>query len=288
MRARWALVALALACNSGAQETKLPPAARPAAPAPAPTPAPPEEPAPPLYEEAAGVEYLELRTADADADAELPMIVAIHGLGDRPEHFAELVRALPFPARVILPRALDDHEGGYSWFPLRARTDDLEGLAQGITLASDKIAGLLAALTEARPTVGKPIVTGFSQGGMLSFALAAAHPEQIAEAVPIGGWLPPPLWPKEQAPKDTSKNPPVIALHGDADKALFIDNTRASVAHQRALGYDVTLVEYPEVGHQITAAMREQLYAALATAAARQASPGRSDRAKPQDPKDTP
>ena len=54
-----------------------------------------------------GLGWIELLTPGALAEEPLPLIVAIHGLGDSPERFQELVRTLPFPARVVVPRAPD-------------------------------------------------------------------------------------------------------------------------------------------------------------------------------------
>ncbi len=296
MRSTWNLllaVALLPACDSRAQ-TQTPPPSK-SAPAKAPEPAPTEQPteqpteatsetpeeAAGAYREAGGVQYVELVTGGAKAENALPLIIAIHGLGDRPEDFSGLLRDFPEPARVILPRALDDHEVGFSWFPIRARSEDVEGLSAGIKRAADALAKHIKAIRAARPTVGRPIVTGFSQGGMLSFTLAAHHPDQVAAAYPVGGWLPPPLWPKT-GPSSEGANPPVVALHGDDDRALLIENTRESVARQRELGYDVELVEYPGIGHQITLEMRTKLWGMLKAAAAREREAGAS--AKPTKP----
>src|SRR5689334_2813394 len=119
-----------LACDSRAPE---PAAARPAAD-PAPSPAPVE---PPPKAEPVGVDelprvgeihYLEFVTAGADPESPLPMIVAIHGLGDSPQGFRSLLEGFDRPARVILPRGLDVEGEGWSWFPIRARDPDVEGL----------------------------------------------------------------------------------------------------------------------------------------------------------------
>ncbi|MGB1274620.1 MAG: alpha/beta fold hydrolase [Nannocystaceae bacterium] len=222
----------------------------------------PETPEVPTYAEAGGVKYLEMVTGledGADTNVALPMIIAIHGLGDRPENFADVMKGFPERARVILPRALDDHNEGFSWFPVRARDKDVELLSEKVGVAADKLAEMTKALQAARPTTGKPVVTGFSQGGMLAFTLASRHPELFAAAVPVSGWLPDPLWPKKK-PASAAQNPPVVALHGDTDRALLIDRTRASVANQKKLGYAVELKEYPGVGHQITAEMRAELW----------------------------
>ena len=232
----------------------------PAADAPADAPA-----AKSPYAALAGVEYVEILTAGADARAPLPMIVAIHGLGDRPERFAAALRAYPAPARVILPRAFDASGDGFSWFPVRARSKDIAGLASGIESAAGRLAPFLAALPGARPTVGKPIVTGFSQGGMLSFALAVHHPHELAAAFPVGGWLPPPLWPANR-PVDRPL-PPITAFHGDADAVVRVEPTREAVARLIELGYPATLREYPGVAHELPAALRRDLYEAIAAAA---------------------
>ncbi len=194
------------------------------------------------------------------ADQTLPMIVAIHGLGDRPEQFATLLSALPVPARLIVPQGIDPYHGGFSWFPIRVRDLDPERLAGGLKRAASRLAELLAELGRRHPTKGRPVVTGFSQGGMLSFVLAVEHPQAIAAAIPLAGWLPPPLWPSA-VPRAA---PPIMALHGDADRLLEIEPTRAAVGQLRQLGFQVELREYPGVGHTVSPAMRRELYRQLA------------------------
>ena len=213
------------------------------------------------------LEYVELTTAGAPAEAQLPMLVAIHGLGDTPENFAGLVRDLPFPARVILPRAIDANEPGWSWFPLRARDPDVEGLARGMTRAAGVLDRAVQDLVAARPTVGKPVVTGFSQGGMLSFALAAGHGDTFSAAVPVSGWLPPPLWPDATT---ADAVPPIFALHGTADPAVKYPPTVACVEHLRGVGVDVHLETYPDVRHVITRPMRATLHDQLVKVLKRQ------------------
>ena len=264
----WAVVFnLATACERGCPMS--PPASATAAPAAASSaPSAPDAQAPtaptrPWLESgtAAGLEYVEMVTAGAERDHPLPLIVAIHGLGDDPAHFSDLLRDFPRPARVILPRAIDPYEGGgWSWFPLRARDEDVEGLARGITHAAQRIAMAIDELQTARPTVGRPVVTGFSQGGMLAFALAASHPELVSAAVPVGGWLPPPLWPE----RSTQESPIIVALHGRADPAVRFQPTEAAIEHLRTLGFDVRLRAYEGVEHVITPDMRRDLFAELA------------------------
>lgn len=271
-RVRLLLVAALAACEPAVQPAAAsapPVSARSRAPAPAPAPAksppPAPAPAPPPspYRELAGVEYVELVTGKADPEARLPLVVAIHGLGDRPDRFADLVADLPVAARVVLPRGLDPVEdGGFSWFPIRARSGDVSGLSGGIARAGDTLVPFVRELVAARPTVGKPVVTGFSQGGMLSFYLAVRAPELFAAAFPVGGWLPPPLWPRAKP----EVAPPIFALHGAADNAVKLAPTEEAVDHLQQLGWSARLKAWPDVGHAIPPTMRRELHQRIETA----------------------
>lgn len=236
-------------------------------PRPAPTPAPAPTPSTTPTSPTSDVAYLEFihvppGTPAAQAPApgdRLPMLVLIHGLGDRPEDFKHLIDDLPATARVIVPRGLDPvDDDGWSWFSLRARSNDVAGLSKGIAAAADRLAGLLTELERTRPT-SRRVVTGFSQGGMLSFALAVYHPTLLDLAVPVSGWLPPPLWPSA-----LPANPPkIVALHGEVDVAVKFEPTREAVAHLEKLGWPITLKPYPEVGHAIPPVVRRELYLQL-------------------------
>lgn len=255
--------------NAGPTLTVAPQAA-PAAPAAAPAdPGPPPEPP---WASAGGLSYREVALGGADLEAPLPMIVAIHGLGDGPDNFRHLYDGFTEPARLILPRGLDSTpDGGWSWFPIRARDPDVDALSTGIAGAADRIAEGIRALEQSRPTLGKPIVTGFSQGGMLTFALAVQHPDVVGHAIAVGGWLPPPLVPSPPSTKGstTATNvdyPPLVALHGTADAAVLFEPTQLAVQALVDRGIDAEIVQYEGVGHMIPELMRRDLYDRLSDA----------------------
>lgn len=243
-------------------------------PQPAPDPAAPsaagaadtfEPPGPDGYGRAGALRYLE-HVAHGKPDEPLPMVVVIHGLGDSPgPHWLDLVQ-LQRPARLIMPQAPTPYLDGFSWFPFRARGADPAELANGIARAAELLAKALEVLQRGRPTRGLPIVTGFSQGGMLSFALALRHPERLQLALPISGLLPEPLWPQGPA---TRRIPPIVALHGGADELVPIAPTERLVAALEKHGYDVTLHRHPGVGHSISDAMRAQVATTLDAALSR-------------------
>jgi phospholipase/carboxylesterase len=214
---------------------------------------------------AAGLSYLELVRGGAQAEQRLPLIVMIHGMGDRPgAHWLDVVR-VQGPARIVMPQAPKPYYDGYSWFDYRVGDNEPAALARDIAGAAQQLAAALIALREGRPTLGRPIVAGFSQGGMLSNALAVRHPELLALALPIGGMLPEPLWPK-QRPADP-RNPPIRAMHGVRDDVVPIGPARELTQHLQQLGYDAQLAESANVGHSISPDMLARIEQLLSDAA---------------------
>ncbi|WP_437683596.1 alpha/beta hydrolase [Sorangium sp. So ce131] len=255
----WLALALASLAALACERRAAPPAggapagsgAGPEAPPAAPVASAPGPAAPP-----AGVEYLEVVTGGADASEALPLVVALHGLGDRPESFVGLLSDADFKARLIVPRGLTPYHDGYSWFPLRqALASDAVG--QGVLRAAGAVAATIERLAAERPTRGKAIVTGFSQGGALSFALALHHPRVVGAAFPVGGWIPAPVLPSAR-PLDPA-TPAIVALHGEQDQRVPIGPTREAIAALRGLGAKARLEGYPGVGHSVSGDMRRDL-----------------------------
>ena len=225
-------------------------------------------------DQASGLQYLEITTGGAAANDPVPLVVAIHGLGDRPESFRLLLDDLPAKARLVLPRAPMPHgKDGYSWFDFRA--DDEEGtaeLGEGIRQPAERIAQLIVALAKQHGGPVRAVVCGFSQGGMVAFALAAAHPELVAEAIPVSGYLPSPLWPKERP--QARPLPKILALHGESDRLVPLESARWSVEALRSNGYDATLRSWPGVAHALSPPIRAALMTAVVSAVEEISLPG--------------
>lgn len=240
---------------------------KPAEPLPAASPAPQSTSTAP--KETTRVRYVEKMTGGAATTDSVPLIIAIHGLGDRPESFGRIFDGFSAPARLIVPYGLSEYGDGFSWFPLSGF--DPNKLAQGTTHAAHELAAMIADIEKNRPVRGKAIVTGFSQGGMLSFTLAVLHPEEIGEALPIAGLLAPPLYPTSWP---MGKVAPIVnAFHGDADDRVPIDGARQTVQTLKGIGFSATLTEYPGVHHSISRDMRRDWMKALEAAAQRAAKP---------------
>lgn len=208
---------------------------------------------PPALTPAPPLEYVEYVTGGADPESALPLLVVLHGLGDPPERVLNLFKELAPPTRLIAPRAPDPWGEGTSWYPVPARTP-------GTVLArAELVARLIGSVSRLRPTRGRAVVTGFSQGGVLSYTLAAAHADVIAAALPIAGMLPPGM----PAPNRPRLGLKVRAFHGMADARIPFADAERTVAQLTAAGIDAQLAAFPGVGHAVSSEMRRQIYAVL-------------------------
>ncbi|MFO0628950.1 MAG: hypothetical protein U0325_25470 [Polyangiales bacterium] len=244
MRLTFALLLLS-ACSLTREPAPPQPLVPPAATTPAPTRAAPEVPV--------RLGFVVRVTAGADVNARLPMIVAVHGLGDRPEDFATLFDALPFAARVVALRGLAPFGDGFTWFPPgEADRDPAPFLAATRAIAAD-----LPALTQRFPTCGAPVLTGFSQGGMLTFAVAAHAPHTLRAAIPLAGRLPTTAMP---ATAPAGPLPWVSALHGMSDARIAFDAGDESVRALRRLGFAATMRPFAGVGHNLPPPVRAVLF----------------------------
>jgi phospholipase/carboxylesterase len=228
---------------------------------------------------AAGLRYLEIIRGGANPKDKLPMLLVIHGLGDKPDpgwlHAIDLADSIK--ARMILPEAPTPHGQGFSWFDYRAASLDQVALAHNITAIEARVAQMIEVLVKQRPTRGqRVVVTGFSQGGMLSYTLAVQHPALIELALPISGMLPAPLWP-EHARADAWA-PRTHALHGTSDDVVRMAVDQQLVEHLKGLGYAAELVAFEGVGHVITPAMSAEAKRVLSEALAPAPAPAAAER----------
>lgn len=198
-------------------------------------------------------------TLGGDATDSLPWVVALHGLGDTPGNFLHLLRGSDLRAHVYALRAIHPYGDGFDWYDARV-TGDQAALSRGMNVAVDRVAAWIRTHAGDPRNQGTPVVFGFSQGGMLSFALATQHPDLLRAAVPVSGLLPKALWPG-QAP---SRNIPILALHGTEDRVIPIEPARDLVVHLKALGFDASLTEFDGVAHSIPPQVHSRLLGNLA------------------------
>jgi phospholipase/carboxylesterase len=243
--------------NTGARVAALPPTQPPP---PENRPVPPSE-APSAPPVAGRSEFVELLVGPDPGPAGRIAIVALHGLGDTPENFSNWLRAAPISARVLVVRAPETYGGGNAWWQPGG---DEATVARGIDRAARVVKERLESKLGAATMCGTPIVLGFSQGAMVSFAIAARGEMSVRLVVPIAGRLP---VENRGVTRPAASRPRVRAMHGDADERIAIAAGRSTVEALARQGLDATLRSFAGVGHAIPDEVRAAVFDEITRAA---------------------
>lgn len=195
-----------------------------------------------------------LYTAQVPAgDGPFPTIVLLHGWGASAHDLFGLAPYLHGGDAIVLspqgPLAFDIGGGvpGYGWFPLSggAGFDPAAFEAAVVRLR----AFLDEALSRYPVDRRKVVLVGFSQGGVMAYALALRDPSRFAGLVALSSWLPEPL--AQSIPQQPEHaNFPVLVQHGTTDSMIAIERARESRDALRRLGVSIAYHEY-EMGHEI-------------------------------------
>ncbi|HVS34479.1 MAG TPA: prolyl oligopeptidase family serine peptidase [Gemmataceae bacterium] len=171
---------------------------------------------------------------DYKADKAYPLILFLHGSGEtgtdgKMQTYVGLgpvlrMNAKKFPCFVLLPQSQDR-----SW---QADSKD----------AQRALAVLDAVEKEFKIDEKRVYLTGLSMGGFGTWSLAQKNPERWAAIVPVCGGGDP-----NQA--KVIKDIPCWIFHGDADKSVPVDRSRAMVEALKAAGGQPKYTEYAGVGH---------------------------------------
>jgi phospholipase/carboxylesterase len=196
-----------------------------------------------------------------DPAARLPMIVALHGRGDTAEGFIGALDGFE-GARIVVLRAPIPSGDGAAWFEGSVRDLSAAALTRALTAQGDAVVARINAALARWPTVGAPVITGFSQGAMVSWVVAVQRPEVVAAAVPVAGFLPLSLLPPATADQSLVVAP-IRALHGEADRMIAIGPDAQAVEAVVALGGDAQLIPFAGVDHAIPPDLRRRWFVEL-------------------------
>ena len=202
----------------------------------------------------------ELATGGADPSEPLPLVVALHGRGSSGEAIARSLRSIGLPARVVTMDGPRSSGPGRAWFRARLTTRDVRGLERAIVTEADRVAGTVAQVEATRPTCGRTIVVGVSQGGAVGLAYAARHGEHTGTVVQMSSWTPPSLWPS------SGSEITVSVMHGTADRRVPYRRVSRMVDDLRAAGSQVDLRTFDGAGHRPSPEGRLALRRAVAAA----------------------
>ncbi len=165
-----------------------------------------------------GLPYVERITGGANTADALPLVVFLHPRGAKPSGFTSFAGRIKGPARVLFPGGPIVKSGRHSWATVGAKGNQDE-LAKQMRESGAALAHFISEARRCLPTVGKPVVTGTSQGGNMAYYMASQHPGMIRGAVAVAGWLPESLWNSGMAP--------TFGGHGQYDTTVPYARTKA-------------------------------------------------------------
>ena len=184
---------------------------------------------------------------DLAKEASSPLIVLLHGYGTDGHDIINPWKTLAdeYDMRLVAPQGPHETEHGFRWGPV----DESEPIVlSAIKYMED----------EYRIDRRKIVLCGFSQGGLLAYALGVRHPKTFSGLIPIAGRFPG----LDQAVKvPHAQYPRVFIMIGTKDRPLT-DNRKAA-KELEAAGYFVRLNEYEGVGHHLPQNFREEFRKAL-------------------------
>lgn len=182
-----------------------------------------------------------------------PLLLLLHGYGSNEGDLFSFASELPEEYYVISARApFDMMHGSYAWYAINFDADENKFSDIGQAQQSrDLITNFIDELIESYPIDADNVtLIGFSQGTILSYAIAVSYPEKVQRVVAMSGYFNPEIAIENYQNNDFSRLK-IFSSHGTVDQVVPVDWARNSIPKLKALGIAVVYKEYP-VGHGVT------------------------------------
>mgnify|MGYP002623256512 CR=1 FL=1 len=181
-----------------------------------------------------------------------PLLLLLHGYGSNEEDLFSFANELPEEYYVIsvqAPYSLQPY--GYAWYAINFDADmnKFSNNEQAIE-SRDLIVRFIDELIENYP-IDKNDVTlvGFSQGSILSYAVALSYPEKVKRIVALSGYLNQDILKENYRNNDFSRLNFFVS-HGSSDQVIPVEWARKTPEFLDRIGVENVYFEYP-VGHGV-------------------------------------
>lgn len=181
-----------------------------------------------------------------------PLILLLHGYGSNEEDLFSFATELPEEYYIISARAPYDMQyGAFAWYAINFDADENKfSDHEQAKVSRDLIARFIDELIANYPIDEKQIaLVGFSQGAILSYAVALSYPEKVQKVVAMSGYLNLEIVPEDYL-KNNFNNLKIFASHGTVDQVIPVEWARKTPAIVENLGINLTYKEYP-IGHGV-------------------------------------
>ena len=187
-------------------------------------------------------------------------MIVLHGLGDSMAGYSWVPQALNFPwLNYLLVNAPDEYYGGFSWYDYAG--DAATGVRRSISL--------LHALLDAQRSAGFPteqtILSGFSQGCLMTLEAGLRYPHRFAGLIGLSGYvLDPQAMLHEASP--LAKEQRLFVTHGRQDPLIPFAEVKQQMNQLRAGGLQLEWQEFDKphtIIEEEIAAMRKFIARAM-------------------------
>lgn len=181
-----------------------------------------------------------------------PLLLLLHGYGSNEEDLFSFAGELPKDAFVVSARApYSTGYGGFAWYAIYFDRGPEKFSDEGqARISRDLISGFIDELVSQHPIDAEDItLIGFSQGSILSHAVALSYPAKIRRVAALSGYLNTALM-TEGFENQSFDHLRFFLSHGSSDQVIPVDWAREAKPELDALGIANEYREYP-VGHGV-------------------------------------
>lgn len=179
-----------------------------------------------------------------------PVLLLFHGYGSNEEDLFSFAAELPedlFIVSVRAPRDLQPY--GYSWYDIHyTATEKISNDEQAIE-SRDAVSNFIDEVVKNYPVDADNVtLLGFSQGTILSYAVAFTYPEKVKNIIALSGYLNHKIF-DFSTTKDYSKLN-FYCSHGSVDQVIPVAAARLITPFMEEHSLNHVYEEYP-VGHGV-------------------------------------
>jgi phospholipase/carboxylesterase len=190
------------------------------------------------------------RKPRAASDGPPPLLIMLHGYGSNERDLFDLGEYLDPRLHIVSARGVLNLGFGFAWYHLGGAPGNLLPDPATRVRARDLLSRLVSDLPGRIGTdPQRTYLLGFSQGAIMSLALAAHIPGQLAGIIPVSGYLDPDSF-DGALPADIAELP-ILQIHGTEDAVIPVAAARRTRDALAPVAKRHTYQEYP-IGHTIS------------------------------------
>lgn len=181
-----------------------------------------------------------------------PLLLMLHGYGSDENDLFSFAGELPDELFIVSARAPYPMQPyGNAWYNIYWDSPDGKFSDDEQAIESrEKISAFIDELIENYPVDPKRVnLLGFSQGSILSYAVALSYPEKIRNVIALSGYINQGIL-KEGFEKNDFSHLSVYSSHGTADQVIPVEWARKTKPFLEQFGIECSYSEFP-VGHGV-------------------------------------